>query len=108
MNCYLPRKSTAYAFFLRMLMEKYRKIQRDLQCVFVDLEEETYRVPQDELWYWLKRSEVAEKYTRIERKIAKCSIFREGPAFLASDWWLFNLPVKFHLKSRASSYHHQR
>ncbi|KAK3558270.1 hypothetical protein QTP86_013939, partial [Hemibagrus guttatus] len=36
---FMPRKSTTDAIFaLRILMEKYRDGQRELQCVFVDLE----------------------------------------------------------------------
>ena len=36
---FMPGKGTTDAMFgLRMLMEKYRKGQRELHCVFVDLE----------------------------------------------------------------------
>ena len=36
---FIPEKGTTDAMFsLRMLMEKYREGQRELHCVFVDLE----------------------------------------------------------------------
>ncbi|KAI5106658.1 gastrula zinc finger protein XlCGF28.1-like [Silurus meridionalis] len=42
---FMPRKSTTDALFaLRMLMEKYREGQRELHCVFVDLEKAYDRV----------------------------------------------------------------
>ena len=42
---FMPEKGTTDAMFaLRMLMEKYRKVQRELHCVFVDLEKTYNRV----------------------------------------------------------------
>ena len=54
---FMPGKGTTDAMFaLRMLMEKYRKGQRELHCVFVDLEKAYERVPREELWYCLRKS----------------------------------------------------
>ena len=62
----MPRKGTTDAMFaLKMLMEKYRKDQRELHCVFVDLEKAYDWVPQEELWYCMRKSEMVEKYVRF-------------------------------------------
>ncbi|KAK3517672.1 hypothetical protein QTP70_015319 [Hemibagrus guttatus] len=79
---FMPRKSTTNAIFaLRILMEKYRDGQRELHCVFVDLEEAYDRVPREELWYCMRKSGVAEKYVRVvqdmyerSRTVVRCAV----------------------------------
>ncbi|MCJ8736395.1 hypothetical protein PDJAM_G00258030 [Pangasius djambal] len=66
---FMPRKSTTDAIFelriLRILMEKYRDGQRELHCVFLDMEKAYDRVPIEGLWYCMRKSGVAEKYVRV-------------------------------------------
>ncbi|KAK3553075.1 hypothetical protein QTP86_031165, partial [Hemibagrus guttatus] len=79
---FMPRKSTTDAIFaLRILMEKYRDGQRELHCVFVDLEKVYDRVPREELWYCMRKSGVAEKYVRVvqdmyerSRTVVRCAV----------------------------------
>ena len=60
---FMPGKETTNAMFSsRMLMEKYREGQRELHCVFVDLEKAYNRVPREELWYCMRKSRMEEKY----------------------------------------------
>ena len=67
---FMPGKETTDAMFaLRMLMEKYREGQRELHCVFMDLEKaydidltDYDRVPWIELWYCMRKSGIQEKY----------------------------------------------
>ncbi|KAK3525514.1 hypothetical protein QTP86_033482 [Hemibagrus guttatus] len=79
---FMPRKSTTDAIFaLRILMEKYRDGQRELHCVFVDLEKAYDRVPREELWYCMRKSGVAGKYVRVvqdmyerSRTVVRCAV----------------------------------
>ena len=61
----LGRSTTNAIFALRMVMEKYREGQKELHCVFVDLEKAYDRVPREELWYCMRKSGVAEKYVKV-------------------------------------------
>ena len=62
----MPGKGTIDAMFaLRMLMEKYREGQRELHCVFVDLQKAYDRVLWEELWYCMRKSEIVEKYVQL-------------------------------------------
>ncbi|KAK3510844.1 hypothetical protein QTP70_022787 [Hemibagrus guttatus] len=79
---FMPRKSTTDAIFaLRILMEKYRDGQRELHCVFVDLEKAYDRVPREELWYCMRKLGVAGKYVRVvqdmyerSRTVVRCAV----------------------------------
>ena len=63
---FMPGKGTTDAMFaLRMLMEKYRIGQRELHCVFMDLEKAYNRVSREELWYCMRKSEIVEKYVQL-------------------------------------------
>ena len=51
------RKTTSDTMFaVRMLMEKYREVQKELYCVFVDLQKVYDRLPREELWFSVRES----------------------------------------------------
>ncbi|KAK3513078.1 hypothetical protein QTP70_000985 [Hemibagrus guttatus] len=104
---FMPRKSTTDAIFaLRILMEKYRDGQRELHCVFVDLEKAYDRVPREELWYCMRKSGVAEKYVRVvqdmyerSRTVVRCAVgqteeFKVEVSTNFSIWRPLRLPLK--------------
>ncbi|KAK3562277.1 hypothetical protein QTP86_033344 [Hemibagrus guttatus] len=100
---FMPRKSTTDAIFaLRILMEKYRDGQRELHCVFVDLEKAYDRVPREELWYCMRKSGVAEKYVRVvqdmyerSRTVVRCAVGQTEE---------FNVEVGLHQESALSPF----
>ncbi|KAK3546604.1 hypothetical protein QTP70_030475, partial [Hemibagrus guttatus] len=60
---------------------EYRDGQRELHCVFVDLEKVYDRVPREELWYCMRKLGVAEKYVRVvqdmyerSRTVVRCAV----------------------------------
>ena len=79
---FMPGKETTDAMFaLRMLMEKYREGQRELHCVFMDLEKAYDRVPQEELWYCMTKSGIVEKYVQLvqdmyegSKTVVRCAV----------------------------------
>ena len=63
---FMPGKSTTDAIFvLRTIMEKYRDGQKELHCVFINLEKAYDRVPRKELWYGMREAGVSEKYIKL-------------------------------------------
>ncbi|KAI5606596.1 hypothetical protein C0J50_2095 [Silurus asotus] len=83
---FMPRKSTTDAIFaLRMLMEKYREGQKELHCVFVDLEKAYDRVPREELWYCMRKSGVSEKYVRVVQDMYEDSVTAVKCAVVVMD-----------------------
>ncbi|KAK3566588.1 hypothetical protein QTP86_001076 [Hemibagrus guttatus] len=87
---FMTRKSTTDAIFaLRILMEKYRDGQRELHCVFVDLEKAYDRVPREELWYCMRKSGVAEKYVRVVQDMYERSrtVVSDGPVVRQESPW---------------------
>ena len=79
---FMRGKSTTDALFaLRVLMEKYREGQKELHCVFVDLEKAYDKVPREEVWYCMRKSGLGEKYVRVVQdmyddstRVVRCAV----------------------------------
>ena len=71
---FMPGKETTNAMFaLRILMEKYGEGQRELHCVFVNLEKAYDKVPRKERWYCMRKSVMTELYERLVQDMYKGS-----------------------------------
>ncbi|MBN3293374.1 LORF2 protein, partial [Polypterus senegalus] len=100
---FMPRKSTTEAMFaLRVLMEKFREGQKELHCVFVDLEEAYDRVPREELWYFMRKLGVSEKYVRVVQDMEEGSMTVVRSAVGVKD--AFKMEVGLHLDSALSPF----
>ena len=82
-----------HGFSLRMLMEKYREGQRELRCVFMDLDKAYDWVPREQLQYCMRKTGMAEKIratwtlNRIRTKEAQVAV--HGPfVFFDKNWFI--------------------
>ena len=62
-------------FDLSLLTEKYRIGQRELHCVFLNLEKAHDRVPREELWHCMRKSGVVvqDMYESC-KTVVKCAV----------------------------------
>ena len=62
----MPGGGTTYAIFAaRQVMEKHRKMKKELHMPFIDLEKAYDKVPRHEVWRCLREQGVPEKFVRL-------------------------------------------
>ena len=99
----MPGKSTTDAVFaLRILAEKYREKQRELHCVFIDLEKAYDRVPREEVWLCLREKGVSETLVRVVQDMYRGSMTAVRSAVGVSEE--FEVKVGLHQGSGLSSF----
>ncbi|KAG2455536.1 POLR protein, partial [Polypterus senegalus] len=102
-NGFIAGKSTTDAMFaLRMLLEKFRVGQKELHCIFVDLEKAYDRVKREELWYCVRKLGMAEKFVRVVQDMYKGSVTVVRSAVGATD--AFSVEVGLHYGSALSPF----
>ena len=100
---FMPRKSTTDAMFaLRVLMEKYGERQKELYCVFMGLKKAYDKVPREELWYCMRKSQVAEKYVKVVQDMYEDSVATMRCAVGMTEG--FKVEVGMHQGSALSSF----
>ena len=63
-------------FALRVLLKKYREGQKELHCVFADLDNAYDKVPREEVRYCMRKSGLAEKYVMYDDRTTavRCAV----------------------------------
>lgn len=62
----MPGRSTIECiFFIRQMIEKYRKQQKSLHMVVIDLEKAYDRVSRELIWWALRKKQVLQCYIQI-------------------------------------------
>ena len=100
---FMPGKSTTDGIFtLRILTEKYSEKQRELHCVFIDLEKAYDRVPREEVWLCLREKGVSETLVRVVQDMYRGSMTTVRSAVGVSEE--FEVKVGLHQGSGLSSF----
>ena len=100
---FMPGKGTTNAMFaVRMLMKKFREGQRELHCVFVELEKAYDRVPREKLWYCMGKSEMGKKYMRLVQDMYEKSEAVVRCAVTTTE--SFKVKVELHQRSALISF----
>ena len=85
---FMPQRNITDAiFWLRMLVEKWREYQKELHCVFIDLEKAYDRVPREERWECMHQAGVSECYVQsIQDMIEGARASLRSAAGLSGDF----------------------
>ena len=82
------------------MIEKYRDGQKELHCVFIDVEKVYDRVPRQELWHCMRQAGVTEKYISVVQNMyTGCETVVRCAAGLTEP---FNVKVGLHQGSALS------
>ena len=59
------KKQTDAIIALKSVIEKFREKEKELHCIFIDLEKAYDRVPREEVWHCLRVKAVPEEYIKV-------------------------------------------
>ena len=83
-----------HIFALKILQEKYKVKQNDLNMIFVDLEKAYVRVPRDLIWWAMRNISIPQGYVKVIQDMHRGTKTRAKTTFGRTEY--FGVKVRLH------------